>query len=251
MTTIRDGGPLVAPDAAYRSLGRYAVLALIALLVPIGALFAVAGLRAEQPAFPVALGALLVVMGVAGAGSLTAPRHGPRADPPPAVAVEGGLALPLRRAHVLMRAVVGAAIAGLGVGMVLLGGSATRPLLVFGRDVDPRVVGVLVVLGVVAAAVLATRTENRLVVGPDGVRMPGGLTRARTVPWRDIAEVGAVRGWQPHLVVAFKGPGLVACRLLPQAWPASSLVALLEHHRRKAGDRGALVHPDAVERFRT
>ncbi len=174
MITVRDDGPFVAPDAVYRSLGRYAVLALIALLAPIGLFFVVAGLGAEEPAFPVALGVLLVVMGVAGAGSLTAPRHGPRADPPPAVAVEGGLALPLRRAHVLLRVVVGVAIAGLGVGMVLLGGSAGRPLMMLGRAVDPRVVGVLIVLGVVGAAVLAARTENRLVVGPDGLRMPGG-----------------------------------------------------------------------------
>ncbi len=77
------------------------------------------------------------------------------------------------------------------------------------------------------------------------------MTRAQTVPWRDIAEVGAVRGWHPHLVVVSKDHERMACRLLPQAWPASSLVALLEHHRRKAGDRSALVHPDAVERFRT
>ncbi|WP_341229007.1 hypothetical protein [Nocardioides salarius] len=29
------------------------------------------------------------------------------------------------------------------------------------------------------------------------------------------------------------------------------VVALVEHHRRKAGDRAALVHPDALERFRS
>lgn len=233
-------GPGGDPDAVYRSLGRHAVIVLVALTVPIGVFFAVAGAGAEDPAFPVALGVLLAVLGVTGAGSLTAPRHGPRADPPPAVAVEGGLALPLRRAQVLLRAGAGVALGLLGVLMVLVADSP-----------GPRVLGGLVVLGVVGAAVLAARTETRLVVGPDGLRVPGGVTRAQTVPWRDVAEVAAVRGWQPHLVVRSKGPGLVACRLLPQAWPASALVALVEHHRRRAGDRAALVHPDALERFRS
>ncbi|MEP7740142.1 hypothetical protein ABKW28_21045 [Nocardioides sp. 31GB23] len=233
-------GPGGDPDAVYRSLGRYAVIGLVALMVPIGVFFAVAGAGAEDPAFPVALGVLLAVLGVTGAGSLTAPRHGPRADPPPAVAVEGGLALPLRRAQVLLRAVAGVVLGLLGVLVVLVADSA-----------GPRVLGGLVVLGVVGAAALAARTETRLVVGPEGLRVPGGVTRAQTVPWRDVAEVAAVRGWQPHLVVRSKGPGLVACRLLPQAWPASALVALVEHHRRRAGDRAALVHPDALERFRS
>ncbi|GHJ58857.1 hypothetical protein NOK12_13750 [Nocardioides sp. OK12] len=228
------------PDAVYRAPGRYAVMGLAAFLVPVGVFLVVGGLRAEAPAFPVALGVLLAVLGATGVGSLTAPRHGPRADPPPAVAVAGGLALPLRRTQALLRAVAGVALAPLGVLMVLVADSA-----------GPRVLGVLVVLGVVGAAVLAVRTETRLVVGPDGLRVPGGVTRAQTVAWRDLVEVAAVRGWQPHLVVTTRGPGLVACRLLPQAWPASALVALVEHHRRKAGDRSALVEPDALERFRS
>ncbi len=233
-------GPGGDPDAVYRSVGRYAVLGLNALLVPVGLLFVVAGAGSQDPVFPTVLGVLLTVLGLTGAGSLVAPRHGLRADPPPAVAVEGGLALPLRRAQVLLRAVTGVVLGLLGVLLVLVADSA-----------GPRVLGVLVVVGVVGAAALAARAESRLVVGPEGLRVPGGPTRARTVAWRDVVEVAAVRGWQPHLVITAKGPEVLACRLLPQAWPASALVALVEHHRRRARDRAALVDPDAVERFRT
>lgn len=153
----------------------------------------------------------------------------------------------------LLRSLGGAALAALGVVVVLSSSSASRPVMLGGLAVDPRILGALIVLGVVGAAVLAARTENRLVVGPEGLRMPGpgGPTRAQTALWRDIAQVGVVRGWHPHLVVVTKDHERMTCRLLPQAWPASSLVALLEHHRRKSGGRSALVHPDAVERFRS
>lgn len=138
-------------------------MGLIGLLVPIGLLFVVVGWWAEEPGMPVALGVLVTVMGVAGVAGVTAPRHGPHTVAPPVVVVDGGLALPLRRSQFVVRRVVAVSLVALGVLLVMVGDGAGL-----------RVVGVLLALGVIVLGVLSGRSEQRLVVSPVGLYVPGG-----------------------------------------------------------------------------
>lgn len=80
--------------------------------------------------------------------------------------------------------------------------------------------------------------------------LPAGTTPSTTIAWRDLTEVAAVGGWQPHLVVTYQGPGLAAVPLRGQAWTPSALVRLLERYRTDPSARAQLTSPAALDQFR-
>ena len=236
------------PDRVLGSPVRWLVLGLTVLLVLVGLFFLVAGVAAAPPPgedrslLPPLLGAELVLFGIAGALTQGIPGRRRGGDLPGATADGGGCLLPLRPRARLGRLLTSVALVGLGVTLVVVGAADAAPAAV--------VVGVLVVLGVVGLAVVSRGRTAHVRLDPEGVTFPGGVTAPRTVPWREVSEVAVVGGWQPHLVLTHQGPGLVACRLTPQAWPPSAIVAAIEHFASHASDRKGLDSPGSLDRFR-
>lgn len=114
-----------------------------------------------------------------------------------------------------------------------------------------RVVGVLVSLAGAAAAVSGGRIPAAIVLDPEGFALPGAR-RPRRVAWDEIQAVAALGGWLPRIAFTVRGPRLFTVRLAGQAWPASAILAVLDHYRSAGGraDRRELTTAASVDRFR-
>lgn len=236
-------GAAEAPDRVLASPARWFFLGLMVLAVVAGFGMAVGGLVAplgegetRSIAAPL-LGLEIAILGGAGVVLFSAPS---RSRPlPPARAVDGSLALPVRSSYRGARAVALLAVGAVGAtGVVLI------------ESPVGRVVGALTAVAGVVFAVLGLRESRAIRVDPTGVRLPPGITPSEHIAWRDVVEVAVTGGWQPKLFVTWRGPGLSACHLLGQAWPPSAIVATLDHYGRHASDRVALDDPESLDRFR-
>ncbi len=236
------------PDKVLRSGGWALFLAGAAFLVAVGLLFALGGAFApldegeERAWTPVALGVVLAAFGVLLAVVLWGPRPG-SALPPATAAPEGGVALPRRRSQQVAAAAGFVVIAGFGVLLAVMGGGP-----------GPLALGVVIALfGAAMFLLLVTGYRSgggTIVLTPEAVTLPAGTTPATTIAWSDLVEVAAVSGWQPHLVVTFKGPGLATVRLRGQAWTPSVLIRVLERYRTNANARAELTSPSALDHLR-
>lgn len=230
------------PDAALRSPGRRLLLTSSALVAAVGVLFLVVGsVAAPDPgesrsAVPVVVGAILLATGLSATVSATLP--GARVRMLPATTVDGGIELPLRPAHRYSSI-------GSGVSVLLMGAA----IVVLGDDGAARALGAALAIGGAALTVLTARHRPVIRLDPDGLTLPSGPTRNAPIAWRDVVEVAAVGGWRPTLVVTWRGPGLSACFLLPQAWAPSRVVAVIEHFRTHAADRSRLTDPAVLDRI--
>lgn len=236
------------PDRVLRSGGWVLLLAGAGLLAAIGLLFAIGGALAplddgEQRSWtPVALGLVLATFG----GLLTVVLWGPRPGgemPPATVAPDGGVALPRRRSqHV---AAVGGFVV-IGCFGILLAAMSDGP--------GPLALGLVIAVSAAAMCAVLVRAYRRgagaIVLTPESVTLPAGTTPRTTIAWGDLVEVAAVGGWQPHLVVTYKGPGLATTRLRGQAWTPGVLVRVLEHYRNHSHARAALTTPSELDQFR-
>lgn len=239
------------PDRVLRSPSRWLLVAGAGFLVAVGLLFAIGGAFAplgegeERSWFPVVLGVQLTTLGVTMAVALWAPRRSsgglPAAVPAPGGGV--GVALPLRRAPRVASLVGLSVVASLGVNIAAAAHGAGVVLLGFG------IVAFGVALIVVSARA-AAREVGAIVLDPESLTLPAGTTPRATIAWRDLSEVAVTGGWQPHLVVTYKGPGLSTSRLLSQAWPPRALVEVVEYYRTHRDARAGLTDPGALDRFR-
>jgi hypothetical protein len=231
----RTARQVADPDRVLRTAGHYALLGCVSVVGAIGVL--TLALVGADPAL--ALGAGLVLLAAAGARLLSAPSH--RRPLPPAVAGDDCVLLPVRRGYDAAGTLAMVALVVMGVGALLSAEAA-----------DTVVTGVvLVVIGAVLA-VVTLRHDHAIRLDPDGVTLPGGRGGARRVAWDEVDDVVVVAGVQPRLVVLRDGPGTPSARLLAQAWPPSTLLAVLTAYRRQSNrrDRAGLVDPATLDRFR-
>ena len=236
------------PDRAMRTPARYAFLAAAAFMGALGLFFAIGGAFAPlQPGETrsvalIASGLEFVV--VAGAVAVLLSKASYRTPLPPAVGDRGGVRLPVRRAYRVAGTVSMLGFAGLGV---TLAAFASSPAYV--------VVGALVGAAFVALSALAWHSRHDIWLDPTGVNTGSGTLRHRTVAWDDVLEVTALDGWQPVLAISWDATDraeVVTVRLLAQAWPPSTLIAVLDHYSGGKGrrDRAALTEPSSLDRFR-
>lgn len=230
-------------DDVYRAPSRWVVAGLFCLLAVAGLGFLAAGtvaaVRGHHESRPVAvLGLQLAVLGVLGGSGMLRPRG----TPPPAVDLDGGVALPLRRSHVPRQCAV----------IVVLGSLALTAALFDGRGWSMA----LAALVLVAAAGLAVRVATtgaagaRVRLDPEGITVPAGLASSRHLSWRDVDRIEGRPAWQPLLVVLPRKGDAIAFRLLPQAWSPTAIAAVVDHYADHAGPRRELVGSGSVERFR-
>ncbi|WP_193609795.1 hypothetical protein [Nocardioides lijunqiniae] len=239
MRRVRGAGE--DPDCALRSPTRYLAIAGALVVGATGLLLglavAFAPLDPGETRSPTVIATGLVLTTLAAAYAVTQ-RGSARRPLPPAQPRPGGVALPVRRGH---RAAGGAAflaVAAWGVVLAVGGGSA-----------GPRLTGGVLVLGGAGLALVWQRSDPRILLDPTGLTLPG--SRA-PLAWDDVHDVAALGGWLPALAVGASGRRLVTARLAGQAWPPSTLVAVLDHYRSEDGraDRGGLDRTASLDRFR-
>ena len=243
LDSTRPRGADEDPDRVLASPARWSVLALSGFVAAIGAALSAASAFAPlregetRSALAVVGFAQLAVMGAAGVVVFSAPRR--RRPLPAPVLHDGGVALPMRTSYRVARVLVLAALASFGVTVAALSDDATL-----------RVVAVLVGLVLAVFAALAVRATHPVRLDPVGVALAGDLRPQERIAWGDVADVAAVGGWLPHLVMTWDGPGLSFCRIGPQGWPPSAMVAVIEHYRTHPEERDRLVDPAVLDRFR-
>ena len=243
LNSTKPRGATEEPDKVLASPARWSVIGLVGLLVVAGVAIALGGAFAplgdgeSRSVAAILAGVQLAVVGVAGMVVLWAPSR--RRPLPPAASNGDGVELPVRVSFRVARVVALLVVASFGL-----------TLLALADETVGRVLGVLVVIVGVAFAVLATRHSGGITLDPAGIRVPGGVTPGKHVEWREVTEVAVTGGWQPMLVVTWRGPGMSVCRILGQAWPPSVLVEVVEFYRTRAKDRAALTDPAALDQFR-
>lgn len=186
---------------------------------------------------------------------LTLPRS--PAAPPPAVAVDGGVAVPIRRlfAPALAGAVLLAGLACFGAPVVVREELGTRagflvPALAWVAGPGLLVLGGLLLIG-------ALRNRARLVLSPDGVSYLPLTARTRQLDWRDIDTVDLDEVWEASLVINPRlGPGggsvarAMKVPLHAVTWPGPAVADAIRWYAGPAGARRDLTDPAGLERWR-
>jgi len=164
-----------------------------------------------------------------------------RGAPGPAVAVDGGIRLPLRPG-VVGRHVAVATLAGSWglLGAVIADGAVA---------VSVGSLWALACLAYAASSWHAGAARFSITLDPEGATLPRGLGNPR-VAWRDVREVEVSGGFQPVLALHLDGGGVSGTALRPQAWSADDLTALARKAARSTSFRSRLSDPAAVDRVR-
>lgn len=186
---------------------------------------------------------------------LTLPRS--PAVPPPAVAIDGGVAMPIRRlfAPALTAAVLLAGLASFGAPVVVREELGTRagflvPALAWVAGPGLLVLGGLLLLG-------ALRSRGRLVLSPDGVSYVALTGRTSRLAWRNIDTVELDEVWEASLVITPRlGPDggsvgrAMKVPLHAVTWPGAAVADAIRWYAGHAGARRDLTDPAALERWR-
>ncbi len=232
-----------AKDPAFAAPSRLLVAALLSLMVIMGVLILVVGAALAAIGFVeswimIAIGLICMVIGVVSVTAMLPTRH----PPGPAVEIDGGVALPLRRGYARRQALL-----AVSTGLALL------PSIVLHDHQGFLMIGgpVLVIALVLRALWFLFRGADllRIKLTPAGLVWPLPCGMHCVLPWDQIKRAQALPRWQPVLVVKLKegkvAPGRV--KLLAQGWSPTTLTKVIEHYTEHPDLRSDLTCAAAVE----